>query len=231
MSRRRTCCHFFSMSSSENIEVPTAVLGDDDDDDDYFVNNNIDILTGKNHHDVISHKMWHHCGGAILPVHWRACKAVLAFHAGSRVSNFTRKTTSKTMIEAACLEIYLNAIDALDQNQFDKPCREYFSHSFQSKHEPMTAHSLYEYYLMSRKIVRNQFIPYLRRKLDTMKSPISFDDCCNEVVVDGFRGNLRLPTKQLHWTVISSTQMRTLKTGIHQRTGSSQNPHGRSHCW
>ena len=57
-------------------------------------------------HDAynLSQKMVHYCGGHILPVHWSACKAVLAFYAGSRVSK--SKTSKKPEMERECLEIY-----------------------------------------------------------------------------------------------------------------------------
>ena len=112
--------------------APPAVSGAEDDDD--FVDN-YEMLTGDNDQDTLSEKLVHHCGGAILPVHWTACKAVLAFHAGSGVSKL--KTTTKTMKEAACLELYYNAIEALDEQHFDKNARDFFCHSFQE------AHSLY----------------------------------------------------------------------------------------
>jgi hypothetical protein len=58
------------------------------------------MLTGDNDQYTLSEeKMVHHCGGAILPVHWTACKAVLAFHAGSGVSKL--KSTTKAKTEAA----------------------------------------------------------------------------------------------------------------------------------
>ena len=127
-------------------DVPPGVAVDDEDDeliDDYA------MLTGDNDHYTLSEKMVHHCGGAILPVHWAACKAVLAFHAGAGVSKM--KTTTKLMKEAFCLELYYNTIEALDEEEhFDKAARDFFCHSFQKKEEPMLAHSVYRYYQDSR---------------------------------------------------------------------------------
>ena len=61
--------------------------------------------------------MVHHCGGAILPVHWIACKAVLAFAAGSGVSKL--KMTTKAKKADACLELYYNTIEALVESRGD----------------------------------------------------------------------------------------------------------------
>ena len=76
--------------------VPPGVLaimaGEEDPDDDDFIDN-YDMLTGNEEQYSLSEKMVHHCGGAILPVHWVACKAVLAFAAGLGVRKL--KTTAK----------------------------------------------------------------------------------------------------------------------------------------
>ena len=89
--------------------APPAISGAEDDDD--FIDN-YEMLTGNEDHYTLSEKMVHYCGGAILPVHWIACKAVLAFSAGSGVSKL--KTTTKAMKANACLELYHNTIESLD---------------------------------------------------------------------------------------------------------------------
>jgi hypothetical protein len=62
------------------IVAPTT-LGSPDCED--FVDN-YNMLTNNN--DQHTSPLVHHCGGAILPIHWTACKAVLSFHAGTGVS-------------------------------------------------------------------------------------------------------------------------------------------------
>ncbi len=83
----------------------------------------------------LSEKMVHYCGGQILQVHWAACKAVLAFFAGSRVSK--SKASKKPEMEREYLEIYYNAIEELDVENFNRDAHDYFCHSFQKKEEPM----------------------------------------------------------------------------------------------
>jgi hypothetical protein len=130
--------------------------------------------------------LWvHHCRRAILPVHWTASKAVLAFHAGSGVSKL--KTTTKYLKEAACLELYYNTIESLDEEHFDKAARDFFCLSFQKNDEPMPTHSLYRYYRDSRAKIRNQVLPYFPRNLVTMKSGRGFHESCNEVYVKAYR--------------------------------------------
>jgi hypothetical protein len=96
------------------LAVPT--LGTNTDGKEFTDNYN--MLTGNNDHYSLSEQLVHHCAGAIFPVHWTACKAVLAFHAGSGVSKL--KTTTKKDKEAACLELYYNRIESLDEEHFGK---------------------------------------------------------------------------------------------------------------
>ena len=166
-----------------SIAVPTLGSADDEE-----FTDNYEMLTGNNDQYTLSEQLVHHCGGAILPVHWTACKAVLAFHAGSGVSKL--KTTTKKDKEAACLELYYNTMEALDEEHFDKDARDFFCHSFQKKDEPMPAHSLYCYYLDSRAKIRNQVLPYFPRNLVTMKSGRRFHESCNEVYVKAFRDEM-----------------------------------------
>ena len=111
--------------------VPPADAVDDEDED--FIDDYA-MMTGDNDHYTLSEKMVHHCGGAILPVHWAACKAVLAFHAGAGVSKM--KTTTKLMKEASCLELYYNTIEALDEEHFDKAARDFFVIRFRRRRSP-----------------------------------------------------------------------------------------------
>ena len=48
-------------------------------------------------------------------------------------------TTTKPLNEASCLQVYLGAIDALDDTHFDMDAKVFFRHSLQKKDEPMTA--------------------------------------------------------------------------------------------
>jgi hypothetical protein len=114
-----------------------------------------------------------------------ACKAVLAFYAGSGVSKL--KTTTKANKEASCLELYYNTLESLDEEHFDKSARDFFCHSFQKKDEPMPAHSLYRYYHDSRAVVRNQVLPFFPRDLVTMKSGRGFHETCNDIYVKAYR--------------------------------------------
>ena len=47
--------------------APPAISGAEDNDD---LIDNYEMLTGNEDHYTLSEKMVHHCGGAILPVHW-----------------------------------------------------------------------------------------------------------------------------------------------------------------
>jgi hypothetical protein len=112
------------------VSVPT-LLGSTEDED--FVDNH-EMLTGNNDQYTLSKQMVHHCGGAILSVHWTACKAVLAFHAGSGMSKL--KTTTKKDKEAACLELYYNTIELLDEEHFDKEACDFFAIPFRKRKSP-----------------------------------------------------------------------------------------------
>ena len=170
-----------SESVSPVVNAPSCVAEAFDEE---FIDN-YEMLTGNNDQYSLSEKMVHYCGGAILPVHWCACKAVLAFHAGSGVSKL--KTTTKADREAACLELYYNTIESLDDTHFDKASRDYFCNSFQKKEEPMPAHSLYRYYHDSRASVRNQVLPFFPKELVTMKSGRGFHETCNDVYIKAYR--------------------------------------------
>ena len=146
---------------------------------------NYDLTLGDNDDYTLSDKMVHYCGGQILQVHWSACKAVLAFYAGSRVSK--GKTVKKHEMEKICLEIYYTAIEELDVEHFDKDARDFFCHSFQKKEEPMPAHSLWRYYYDSRAKIRRDLLQYFPKELVTMKSGRGFHESCNEVYVKAYR--------------------------------------------
>ena len=126
------------MTSMSSKNVPPVVvadgttLGSTDEDEEEFTDN-YEISTGKNDQYTLLEQLVHHCGGAILPVHWTACNAVLAFHAGSGVSKLKMTTTTKKDKEAACLELYYNTIESLGEEHFDKDIRDFFCHSFQKK--------------------------------------------------------------------------------------------------
>ena len=74
-------------------------------------------------------KMEHYCGGGIVRDHWAACKAVLVFNAGERLSKLS--TMTKTCKEAAMMELYSSAIAELDEVHFGDGARYFFSRSFQ----------------------------------------------------------------------------------------------------
>ena len=171
-------------NKTTNPALAVAGTEEDDEDLDEFVDDYA-MLTGNSDQYSLSEQMVHHCGGAILPVHWIACKAVLAFYAGSSISKM--KTTTKAQKETDCLELYYNAIEALDEDHFDKDARDFFCNSFQKKNEPMPAHSLYRYYHDTRAKVRNQVLPYFPRSLVTMKSGKGFHDSCNDVYIKAYR--------------------------------------------
>ena len=164
------------------VLAPTT-LGSPGDDEEFV--DNYEMLNDNNDQYTLSEKLVHHCSSAILPIHWTAFKAVLAFHAGSGVSKL--KTTTKKNKEAACLELYYNTLELLDPDHFDKAAaRDFFCHSFQKKDEPMPAHSLYQYYHDSRAKIQNQVLPYFPRNLVTMKSGRDFHESCNEVYIKAF---------------------------------------------
>jgi hypothetical protein len=146
---------------------------------------NYDLTLDDTDEYSLSEKMVHYCGGQILQVHWAACKAVLAFFAGSRVSK--SRTSKKPEMERECLEIYYNAIEELDVEYFNRDARDYFCHSFQKKEEPMPAYSLWRYYYDSRAKIRRDVLQYFPKDLVTMKSGRGFHDSCNDVYVKAYR--------------------------------------------
>jgi hypothetical protein len=117
--------HFLSFMSTESAPPAegAGTPGGVELFDEEFVDN-YKMLTGNTDQYSLSEKMVHHCGGAILPVHWVACKAVLAFYAGSGVSKL--KTTTKANKEASCLELNYNTLESLDEEHFDKSARNFF---------------------------------------------------------------------------------------------------------
>jgi len=118
--------HFLSFMSTESAPPAegASTPGGVELFDEEFVDN-YKMLTGNTDEYSLSEKMVHHCGGAILPVHWVACKAVLVFYAGSGVSKL--KNTTKANKEASCLELYYNTLESLDEEHFDKSARNFLS--------------------------------------------------------------------------------------------------------
>jgi hypothetical protein len=100
-------------------------------------------------------------------------------------------TTTKALKEGACLQLYLGAIEALDEFHFDKASRAFFSHSFQKKDEPMSAHSLYRYYMDSRCKIQNHVLGFFPKDLLSMKSGCGFQETCNKVYVTAYRLEMR----------------------------------------
>ena len=74
-------------------------------DQEFLDNYDLDAEGGDEY--TLSQKMVHYCGGIITQTHWIACKACLAFFAGASTSKML--TTTKSLKEASCLAIYLNA--------------------------------------------------------------------------------------------------------------------------
>jgi hypothetical protein len=95
---------------------------------------NYDLTLDDNDEYSLSEKMVHYCGGHILQVHWSACKAVLAFYAGLRVSK--SKPSKKPEMKRECLEIHYNAIEELDVDHFNKDAREFFGTLSRQKRNP-----------------------------------------------------------------------------------------------
>ena len=100
-------------------------------------------------------------------------------------------TITKALKEASCLQIYLNAIDALDDMHFDVGAKTFFRHCLQKKDDPMNAISIYRYYQDTRMRIRNHHVmPFFPRDLATMKSGHGFRESCNEVFVKAYREGL-----------------------------------------
>lgn len=184
------------MSTDDASPVPDApdgtsinVEGSIDPSVDNFVDN-YELLgagDGCNNFDKysLSDQMVHFCGGQILRVHLTACKAVIAFYAGSSVSKLSQMT--KKLREAACLRIYLNAVDELDDVHFDSDAKDFFRSSFLKSNDPLLGASLYRYYLDSRCKIRNHLLPLFPKDLVKMKSGHGFHESCNSVYVTGYR--------------------------------------------
>ncbi|KAI2502809.1 hypothetical protein MHU86_11633 [Fragilaria crotonensis] len=176
-----------SISPVHQGDSSASLVNVEDEQEGEFVDN-YDLTLGDNDDFSLSEKMVHYCGGQILQVRWSACKAVLAFYAGSRVSKL--KSSKKPEMERECLEIYYNAIEELDVEHFNKDAREFFCHSFQKKGEPMPAHSLWRYYYDSRAKIRREVLQYFPKDLVTMKSGRGFHESCNDVYVKAYRSEM-----------------------------------------
>jgi hypothetical protein len=79
------------------------------------------------------------------------------------------------------VQIYLNAIDALDDMHFDVGAKAFFRHSLQKKDDPMYAVSVNRYY---------HVLPFFPKDLITMKSGRGFHESCNEVFLKAYREGL-----------------------------------------
>ena len=156
-------------------------------DQEFMDNYDLDAEGGDEY--TLSQKMVHYCGGCILPIHWTACKAVLAFNAGAATSKLA--TTTKALKEEACLRLYIASVEALDELSFDEDSRSFFSHSFQKKGEPLTAQSVYRYYMDSRCKIRNQVLGFFPKDLVSMKSGCGFHETCNKVFITAYRREMR----------------------------------------
>lgn len=131
------------MSSDDAPPIAEANVGtnvNQHDTVDAGVNNfvdNYDLLMGGKGGNFdkysLSDQMVHFCGGHISRVHLTACKAVLAFYAGSSVTKLSQMT--KKLREAACLRIYMNAVDELDDEHFDGDAKDFFKSSFLKTNE------------------------------------------------------------------------------------------------
>ena len=166
------------------LDVPTETAMFDQE---YLDNYDLDVEGGDEY--TLGQKMVHYCGGNITQSHWIACKACLAFFAGAA----TRKmlTSTKALKEASCLQVYVGAIDALDDTHLDMDAKVFFHHSLQqNKDEPMTALALYRYYQDTRSKVRNQVLPFFPKDLVSMKSGRGFHESCNEVFIKAYRDGL-----------------------------------------
>ena len=139
---------------------------------------------------TLSQKLVHYCGGNITQTHWIACKACLAFFAGAATSS-KMLTTTKALKEASSLQIYLGALDALDDAHFAMvDAKVFFRHSLQKKDEPMTPVSVYRYYQDTRLRIRNHVLPFFPKGLVTMKSGRGFHETCNKVFIKAYREGL-----------------------------------------
>ena len=155
-------------------------------DQEFLDNYDLDAEGGDDY--TLSQKMVHYCGGNITQTHWIACKACLEFFAGASTSKML--TTTKSLKEALCLQIYLNAIDALDDMHFDVGAKSFFRHSLQKKDDPMNAVSVYRYYQDTRLRIRNHVMPFFPKDMVTMKSGRGFHESCNKVCVKAYREGL-----------------------------------------
>ena len=154
--------------------------------DQEFLDNVVDLDAEGGDDYKLSQKMVHYCGGNITQTQWIACKACLAFFAGASTSKML--TTTKTLKEASCLQIYLNAIDALDDMHFDVGAKAFFGHSLQKKDDPMNAVYVYRYYQDDTRLrIRNHVMSFFPKDMVTMKSGRGFHESCNEAFIKAYR--------------------------------------------
>ena len=136
-------------------------------DQEFLDNHDLDVEGGDDYTKIV-----HYCGGNITQSHWIACKACLAFFAGAATSKML--TTTKALKKASCLQVYLGAINALNDSHFDMNTKAFFRHSLQKKDEPKTALAVYHYYQDTRAKVRNQILPFFPKDLVSMTSGRGF---------------------------------------------------------
>ena len=170
---------------NHGVDADDVDFNDHDVDNGEFVDNFHLMSEQGNDKYSLSEQMVHFCGGAITRPHWTACKAVLVFYAGSCVSKLS--TMKKVAKEAACLRIYLNAIDELEDEHFCDEAKAFFRSNFVKKHEPLLGSSLYRYYLDSRCKIRSHLLPHFPKDLVKMKSGHGFHESCNKVYIKAYR--------------------------------------------
>lgn len=168
---------------SPDAAVPTIlppVIDEATTDGDFI--DNYDLITDDEDMYSSCEKMDHFCGGCVTPVHWTACKFVPTFYAGSEVSKMA--TMTKKNHVAACMQIYVTAIDELENEHFDDDARFFFKRSFQKKDDPLLPHRLYRNYLDSSQCkMHNQVLPHYPKDLVSMRSFFGFHETCSRVYV------------------------------------------------
>ena len=165
-----------------NVPAEAAVF-----DQEFLDNYDLDVEGDDDY--TLSQKIVHYCGGIITPSHWIACKACLAFFAGAATSKMWT-TTKALKEEASCLQVYLGAIDALNNSHFDMNTKAFFRHSLQKKDELMTGLAMYRYYQDTRSKALNQVLPFFPKDLVSMKNGRGFHESCNDVYINAYRKGL-----------------------------------------
>jgi hypothetical protein len=172
-------------------EVPNSMslsIAVDDNPTNHVDNYEILLDDVDDNHYTLSEKMVHYIGGHVVKQHWKACKAVLCFHAGAYVSKLPPMTKSNR--DEAVLHAYNGALAELDTTHFCPASILFFRQSFRSKNDTASGLALWRYFQTTRHAIRNIVLPLFPTNFNTMKSGKGFHDTVTAAMTTEYRKSL-----------------------------------------